>query len=113
MSFERWYRDHHPRLVAALTIVAGDSSLGREAADEALVRAYERWSRVERMASPEAWTYSVGVNFLRRRARRLALEQKLLHRDAERAPLPPDVHADVWGAVRALPARQREAIALR
>jgi RNA polymerase sigma-70 factor (ECF subfamily) len=113
MSFEPWYRDYHPRLVAALTVVAGDGSVGREAADEALVRAYEKWARVEKMTSPEAWTYTVGDNVLRRRARRVAAERRLLRRTGERIVAPGELRPDVWDAVRRLPRRQREAIALR
>ena len=112
MSFDGWYRTYHPVLVAALTVVAGDGAVGREAADEALVRAYERWSRVERMSSPEAWTYTVGVNLLRRRARRAAIEARLVDR-GEWSVVPRELRPDVWEAVRRLPRRQREAIALR
>lgn len=116
MSFEAWYRGYHPVLVAALTIVAGDPDAGSDAADEALVRALERWHRVGRMASPEGWTYRVGVNVLRRRARRRAIERRLLMRHDE-VVAPPDVPGAAWGAVGAavvsLPRRQREAIALR
>ena len=112
MSFDGWYRECHPSLVAALTVVAGDASLGRDAADEALVRAYERWTRVQTMSSPAAWTYAVGVNLLRRRARRTALEARVARR-AERPVAPPELRPEVWEAVRRLPPRQREAIALR
>lgn len=112
MSFDDWYRAYHPVLVAALTVVAGDGSVAHDAADEALVRAYERWSRVQATSSPEAWTYAVGVNFLRRRARRAALEATLLRRTPPPSSTP-GLPPDVWDAVRQLPKRQREAIALR
>jgi RNA polymerase sigma factor (sigma-70 family) len=111
MSFEAWYVGYHPTLVAALTVVAGDRDAGRDAADEALVRALERWDRVQAMDSPEGWTYRVGVNLLRRRGRRRALERRHLARP-EPAPSLVDA-ADVWLVVCALPRRQREAIALR
>src|SRR5437660_1137685 len=112
MSFDDWYRGYHPVLVAALTVVCGDGSAGREASDEAMVRAYERWPRVGAMSSPEAWTYTVGVNWLRRRARRAAIEARLT-RHGEQSFEPPELRAEVWAAVRRLPRRQREAIALR
>jgi RNA polymerase sigma-70 factor (ECF subfamily) len=112
MSFDGWYRGYHPVLVAALTVVAGDGSVASDAADEALVRAYERWSRVETMSSPEAWTYTVGVNLLRRRARRAAIEERFMHR-RQRQLGSLELRPEVWDAVRRLPARQREAIALR
>ena len=111
MSFEDWYRGTHPKLVAALTVVAGDRDLARDATDEAMVRALERWERVEAMASPDGWAYRVGVNVLRRKARRLALERRLARRPQPVAP--PELHPEVWDAIRSLPPRQREAIALR
>jgi RNA polymerase sigma-70 factor (ECF subfamily) len=111
MSFEDWYRGAHPRLVAALTVVAADVDLARDATDEAMVRALERWDRVELMASPIGWTYRVGVNLLHRRSRRAAIERRLLGRSQPVAP--PELHPEVWDAVRSLPVRQREAIALR
>lgn len=111
MSFEDWYRGAHPGLLAALTVVAADRDLARDATDEAMVRALERWDRVEQMASPVGWAYRVGVNVLRRKARRSALERRLLRRPE--AEPPRELHPEVWDAVRGLPKRQREAVALR
>lgn len=111
MSFEDWYRGAHPRLVAALTVVARDPHLARDATDEAMVRALERWERVQEMASPDGWAYRVGVNVLRRRARRSALERRFTRPTPPTAP--PELHPEVWEAIRSLPDRQREAIALR
>ena len=113
MGFDGWYRTYHPVLVAALTVVAGNASVGRDAADEALVRAYERWSRVAEMASPESWTYTVGVTCSGVAGRRSALEARLGLQTDRRDTAPPELRLDVWDAVRRLPRRQREAVALR
>lgn len=114
MSFDSWYRGYHPVLVAALIVVAGDPDAAADAADEALVRALERWDAVQVMASPEGWTYRVGVNLLRRRARRRELERRVLARRSPVAPDPPAaIDLGVWQAVQVLTVRQREAIALR
>ena len=113
-SFEAWYAWQHPRLLATITLAAGDADLAREVTDETFVRSLERWSRVSAMDSPGGWAYRVAINLLRRRQRRAALERRLW---LERAPAghapPADIDIDLWQAVRALPARQREAIALR
>jgi RNA polymerase sigma-70 factor (ECF subfamily) len=111
-SFDRWYRTEHPRVLGLLTVVAGDADLAREATAEAFTRALERWDRVGAMASPSAWTYRVGVNLLRRRAQRSALERRLLPR-MPTPTAPPAVDWELWEAVRALPTRQRTAVALR
>jgi RNA polymerase sigma factor (sigma-70 family) len=111
-SFEVWYRRYHPALVAALTVVAGDRDAALDAADEAYVRALERWTRVSSMASPEGWAYRVGVNTLHRRAGRRRLERRAATGRLA-ATVIPDLRPEVWDAVRALAPRQREAVALR
>jgi len=66
------------------------------------------------MDSPTGWTYRVALNLARRRARRAALEKRLLRRIAPVNDALPAEHAiELWDAVRALPPRAREAIALR
>lgn len=114
-NFETWYRTEHPRLLAALAVVAGDVEVARDLTAEAFARALERWDRVSEMSSPGGWTYRVALNLLRRRARRAALERRLLLRLAP-APGPvalPAPAIEVWEAVTALPPRMRTALALR
>jgi RNA polymerase sigma-70 factor (ECF subfamily) len=111
-SFDGWYRAEHARMLALLTVVAGDADVARDTTAEAFTRALERWDRVAAMDSPSAWTYRVGVNLLRRRRRRAAFEQRVL-RDAAGPTPPAAVDPDVWNVVRALPLRQRTAVALR
>ena len=110
--FEVWYEAHHPRLVATLVLATGDLDTAREAADEACARALARWARVGLMASPEAWTYRVAINIIRRRWRRRALEGRLLRRHPAPTEVPPPGD-EAWELVRALPPRQRTAVVLR
>ncbi len=112
-DFEAWYRGSAPRLAAALAVVAGDADIGREAAAEACTRALERWSRVGAMSSPEAWAHTVGVNLIRRRWRRAAMERRLANVPGPAARVPASLTPELWQAVRTLPLRQRQAIALR
>jgi RNA polymerase sigma-70 factor, ECF subfamily len=116
-EFDTWYRSQHRRLVAAMSAIAGDVTVGTEVADEAFVRALERWDRVATMASPEGWLYRTALNHLRRTQRRVALEQHLLRRTAgRRSDRVPgngsDWHPDTLDAIAALPNRQRKAVAL-
>jgi RNA polymerase sigma-70 factor, ECF subfamily len=119
LDFASWYQHEHPKVVAALTVTSGDAEVAVEATDEAFVRAYERWSRVRRMASPGGWLYRVALNVLRRRTRRRARERALWRRLSAPAPSPDGaaapaaLDAHVWDAVRDLPPRQRTAVALR
>ena len=59
---ERFCAQVSPRLVGSLTLYCGDRLLAEEIAQEALVRAFERWGRVGAMASPEAWAYRTAFN---------------------------------------------------
>lgn len=113
-DFGEWYADAYPRLAAALALIAHDRELARDAAAEACARALERWNRVQAMASPDGWAYRVGVNGLRRLQRRAAIERRLLARVRTAVSTDPvEIDLALWDAVRALPERQREAIALR
>jgi RNA polymerase sigma factor (sigma-70 family) len=114
-DFDVWYQEQHPRVLGALTVASGSVDIASEATDEAFVRAYERWERVRRMASPGGWLYRVALNYVRRRFRRQTIERELLRRrpveSTEHGPEALDPH--VWAAVRSLPTRQRTAVALR
>lgn len=112
MEFAEWYVRFRPVLAAALIVLSGETDIATDAADEALVRAFERWERVRTLSSPGGWAYQVGVNVLRRKMRRRGLERRLLMRVIPASP-PPELRPDVWMAVKALPPRQREVIALR
>ena len=110
--FDNWYRVEHPRLLASMALISGSLDEAREATDEALARAYERWPRVSAMDSPGGWTYRVAVNVLRRRGRRRGLEQRLLARRRVDEQLPGPA-GEAWALVAELPLRQRTAIVLR
>ena len=110
-DFESWYRYEHPRLVTLLSAALGDAEAGREAVDEALARAYERWDKVSRMASPTGWTYRVALNAGRRRARRRDLERRLLRRTVTHDV--PGPTGELWAVTAELPLRQRTAVLLR
>lgn len=112
-EFDRWYPNQHPRVLGVLVALSGDADLARDATDEAFSRAFEQWHRVGSMASPAAWTHRVALNELRRRARRRSMEQRLRWRwvERERPVHVPD--PQLWEAVRRLPDRQRQVVALR
>ncbi len=113
-GFERWYRAEHPQMLAALSVVARDPDLAQDVAAEAFARALQRWDRVGAMDSPGGWTYRVALNVLRRRARRAALERRLLPRLAPPPAITVPAYAvEVWQVVTGLAPRMRTAVALR
>ena len=84
-AFESWYRQAHPRLIAALVSFCGSVEIAADATDEACMRAMVRWDRVSGMDSPDGWVYRVAVNHAKRRMRRARMERLLLakHRRAD------------------------------
>jgi RNA polymerase sigma-70 factor (ECF subfamily) len=113
-AFCRAIRD---RLVGSLTLYCGDRAVAEELAQEALVRAWERWDRVGAMASPEAWTYRTAFNLASSWGRRRSAERRANRRsvpldDLAASPDSATVEA-VRAAVAALPPRQRAAVVCR
>jgi RNA polymerase sigma-70 factor (ECF subfamily) len=114
IEFSEWYAAEYSRLVVLLALSTGSREVGEDAAAEAFARAYEKWDRVRRMATPTGWTYTVGLNVARRKMRRAALERALLRRQklSEFTTSPPDL-SELREAVEDLPDRQRTAVLLR
>jgi RNA polymerase sigma factor (sigma-70 family) len=113
-SFGGFYETARDRVVAGLAVFCGDWDAAGDAASEAFTRACERWRRVSAMERPEGWVYQVGVNVLRRHHRRAAIEQRALGRLAGSVSVfLPEVDESLWEAVRQLPDRERQAVALK
>lgn len=73
-NFEDFFRTWRDPLVRALTLTLRDLSLGAEAADEAMARAFQRWDTVSRYDNPLGWCYRVGLNWARSRLRKARRE---------------------------------------
>lgn len=69
-------RREYPRLVGALTLYCDDGGVAEELAQEALVRACERWPRVRDMRAPGAWVHRVAMNLAKSRFRRSRAERR-------------------------------------
>jgi RNA polymerase sigma-70 factor, ECF subfamily len=113
--FEQFYEREYPRVVSFAYALGGSWVAAEDAAQEAFLRAHRDWERVGRYQQPGAWVRRVvanlGVSAFRHR---MAEARALVRLAARRDPDPPPAAetADFWRAVRALPARQRQAIAL-
>lgn len=85
-SFAEFYRIHHPKIAASLALNFGDQELGREAADEAMTRAYARWGTVSGHDNPAGWVYRVGLNWGRSWFRRAGRRLPWLDRSSSELP---------------------------
>lgn len=107
---------HLATLSTALGLFVRDERVGEELAQEALLRACERWGQVASLTSPRAWLYRVGTNLARSRARRLAAGARALARHGPHplAQEPDTAEAlDVRRALALLPASQQDVAVLR
>ncbi len=114
-DFDEFFTQHYDQIVRSVTAVAGDRELAADCVQEAFIRAYARWRRINRYDLPSAWVRRVALNRLkdelRSRDRRVAREDRSMTgttRTTENAE--PD--QDVIDALAQLPLRQRTAVAL-
>lgn len=77
MIFDDFYAANIAKLSGALGATLRNPDLGQEAAQEAMVRACERWDTVSEHANPMGWCYRVGMNWATSRWRKLRRETGL------------------------------------
>jgi len=114
LEFEEFFRAEYPGLVRAFYVLTADQDEAEELAQEAMVRAYERWDRVGAMESPAGYLYRTGVNLNRHRLRHLAVRARRLlamTRDAQSEQVP-GVRTEIAEAIASLSGGQREAFML-
>lgn len=116
--FEAFYRGHLDRVYRALALTLADPQLAREAADEAMVRAYAHWRRVRGLDNPGGWVYRVGLNWAtswRRKVRRERALPEPGRAPVGRAASPPPDPAGLAAqqALADLPLAQRAAVVCR
>ena len=113
IAIQELYAASYRRLLGQLIGVTGNVAEAEDVVQEAFVRGLDHPRRLLSADNPEAWLRTVAVNLARsrwRRAQRLVgLAPRLV--DAPRES-DTDGHMVLLQAVRALPAGQREAIAL-
>jgi RNA polymerase sigma factor (sigma-70 family) len=90
-SFESFYRGQVDTIYRALALTLNDPGLAREATDEAMLRAYTRWSAVGDYDNPSGWVYRVGLNWATSRWRRTSRERPLSTEDRPGSSGTPDV----------------------
>lgn len=112
MDFEDFYRAERIAVVRLCYLVTLDAEAAADAAQEAMLRAFARWETLSGQ-SPDAWVRTVALNLCRSRWRRLQRDLPLAPRAFGVGPVPEVRDVDLLAALRDLPRRQREAVALR
>lgn len=113
-SFQAFYRREFTAVVGLAYVLSGTRAAAEDLAQEAFIAAFRNWDRIGDYDNPGAWVRMVvarrSVSFFRRRAAEVRAVFRL-GADAEQT-VDPESEL-VWEAVRRLPSRQAQAIALR
>ena len=107
-AFHELYRREFGAVFRAAFLLCGDRQAAEDAAQEAFARALVRWRRLGDQPWVAGWVTTTAVNVARRSLRRRHAVPNERHQQIPDH----DTSIDVRVAIRALPARQQEAVAL-
>ena len=116
VSFEDFYLKDFQAVVGLAYALSGSRWLAEDLAQEAFLAAYRNWPRVSAYDQPGAWVRRVAANLSVSAFRRRVVEAKGLVRlglgERHRLPELQPVDGEFWEAVRSLPRRQSQVVAL-
>ena len=115
VAFDAFYVTEYPSVVRLVVALCGRRDLAEELAQDAFLAAHQRWGTVGAYDQPGAWVRRVAMNRALSSLRRRAIEARLLLRlghERERTLELPAREAELLAAVRALPHRQSQVLAL-
>jgi RNA polymerase sigma-70 factor (sigma-E family) len=113
------YEERHAELVRFATFITGDSDAAEDVAQEAFMRVYDAWDRLDDQERAVAYLRATVVNISRGRHRRRLVAER---NQPPRLVAVPSAEDDAMGrvgrsavlqAVSALPSRQRACVVMR
>ena len=114
-GFDTFYAASSRRLVGQVFAMTGVLGEAEDAVQEAYIRAWQHWPKIENYGDPEAWVRSVAfklcVNAWWKAKNRLTAQRRAVARHEHTPELGPDLLVLVR-ALRKLPEKQREALVL-
>ena len=115
-DFETFFGEEYRAVVGLAFVLCGRLDGSEDLAQEAFAAAYRDWSRIGSYDDPGAWVRRVVANRAVSLRRRRSSEANVLTRLFARRPLTePEVTFEdpaLWKAIRSLPRRQAQVIAL-
>lgn len=115
-AFEDFYRREYAAVVGLAYALSGNRWAAEDLAQDAFLAAHRSWSRIAQFDQPGAWVRRVVSNLAVSAFRRRMAEGRALGRIVRRqSPVVGELSADdaeFWRAVRALPRRQAQVVAL-
>jgi RNA polymerase sigma-70 factor (ECF subfamily) len=115
--FEHFYSREFTTVAALAYVLSGSRTVAEEITQEAFEAAYREWERIGSFDRPGAWVRRVVANKAasswRRRAAAVRAMSRLPATAEQQSGLEMSAEAvELWAAVRSLPRRQRQAVAL-
>lgn len=112
-TFEEFFDANYERLLRTLYLVCGSRDEAEDLAQDAFVRACERWDRVRAMANPVGYVYRTALNRYRSALRRIGVAMRRRPAaSAADALAAADQRDELRRALAQLPEGQRAALAL-
>jgi RNA polymerase sigma factor (sigma-70 family) len=112
-DFAEFYAASRDDCLRTLVAVIGDRGLAEDLAAEGFARAYAAWGKVSRHPAPAAWVVRTALNARVSRWRKSRREVPLAAHDVSIPAVSGGIDGALLDAVRRLPRRQREVLALR
>lgn len=111
LDFGVFYREVWNRVYGPLAVTLRDHQLAAESVDEAMVRAFQKWSKVRSYDNPVGWVYRVAMNYARNRLRRRWREVSWGSVEPTWEMATPN--PELMTAILSLPLHQRQIVVLR
>lgn len=111
-GFEVFYRDAKDPCFRALLVTVGSAEEADDLLSESFTRALAKWDEVSAHPRPEAWVVRTALNLHRDRWRRSTRRRRRMD-SVDVVPFTTPIDSELLDALRALPHRQREVVALR
>jgi RNA polymerase sigma-70 factor (ECF subfamily) len=112
-SFDDLFLAEHDRLYRALFFITGSAADAEELMQDAFLKLWERWDRIDTIADPVGYLFRTALNGFRMRLRHAKV---VVRHMPEPQPTDPFVHVELHEDIRrlllGLPTRQRAALVL-
>lgn len=112
-DFADFYREAKDDCLRTVVLSTGDPELAQDVVAEAFARACASWRKVSRHPNPRAWVVRTALNVRTDRWRSRRRELPLTEPADDGRHDPDPVDPAVIAAIRRLPERQRQVVALR
>jgi RNA polymerase sigma-70 factor (ECF subfamily) len=110
--FEDFFESESRQLSKAMYLLTGDRQEAEDLAQDAFVRVYERWTKVQAMESPVGYLYRTALNLWRRKRKRRAGPDPWPNPAEQDPATGTETRSEVIRLLLSLSPEQREAIVL-